>query len=683
MDSLLATAYVMAAGMTVLHSLWQATVLAFILYLVAQHPRPVAQMRYALGYGLLCLQVLISAVTYAHYFTPSPATPALSPDVPAVAGFPTVVATAPWYDSLAAPSFWLAALVVIWLVSMLVGSMRLAWSYLGLRRLSAAATRTVADPAYAEFRKTVAYLARRIGYHGRIELGVTDRVRTPMLLGHLRPVLVFPIAMINQLSLEETESVVLHELAHLRRYDHWLNFFQSLVEVLFYYHPAIHWISARVREEREYCCDDLVLEYGPGGLPYARALLYYGEAEAYPTSAGLGLTDGSGLLLRVRRFLNQQEITYKMKSRILLLPLIALTVIAVMAVYDPGDPGFPAKDASAAEILPVDTLPPGLHEVTRLTNGKTTRLRVEDGKIRELELEGRVIPQEEFPDYEEEAERILGISQDRQRGKPDTVIAFDPRTYQPDTIITFDAGGAGSFGSYDGPRNFRIYTDSFPGRNWEHDFAESMEALEGAMQNLEDLDLDFDFDVDFEALHSEMRDLHIDMDSLHRHMSTFRIDGDVEDMLIRLRENEQGWLDSLKVNGLDRLNGFEFYFRDSEEIKDVESLEAREKALREELERLEERKRELKKEDKVRGEAMMDRVRADREYAMAEARRQRHALRRQWPTPVSRLNGLALSPSEPGTLIGVIPSSARGVTILPEQHDEATRFILRGTGLLE
>ena len=682
MDSLFDTAHVMAAGMTVLHSLWQATVLAAILYLVARHPRPVAQTRYALGYTLLCLQVLISAVTYAHYFTPSPATPALSPDVPAVGGYPAVVATAPWYDFLAVPEFWLAALVVIWLVGMLVGSSRLAWSYLGLRRLSAAATRTITDPAYAEFRKTVAYLARRIGYHGRIQLGVTDRVRSPMLLGHLRPVLVFPIAMINQLSLEETESVILHELAHLRRYDHWLNFLQSLVEVLFYYHPAMHWISARVREEREYCCDDLVLEYGPGGLPYARALLYYGEAEAFPVPAGLGLTDGSGLLLRVRRFLNQQEITYKMKSRILLLPLIALTVIAVMAVYDPGEPGSTA-DAFPTEVLAIDSLPRGLHEVTRLTNGKTTRLRVEDGEIRELELEGRVIPEEEYSDYEEEAERILGISKERQRGRPDTVIVFDPRTYQPDTIITFDGGSARGLGSFDGRRNFRIYTDSFPGRNWEYDFAESMEALEGAMQNLEDLDLDFDFDVDFEALHSEMRDLHIDMDSLHRQMATFRIDGDVEDMLLHLRDAEGGWLDSLHIEELNGLRDFEYYFRGADELNDVEALEAREKALREELERVEERKRELKKDDKIRGEALIDRVRADREYAMAEARRQRHALRRQWPAAVARSNGLALLPSEPRSLGGAIPGSVRGVTILSEPDEEATRFILRGTGTLE
>ena len=646
----------LAVGMALLHSLWQATVLAIILWAVSQHPRSGAQGRYRLGYTLLLLQLTASAATFAYFYSPLP-------DGQAVAGRLTLSASAlpqgePPID-WQTPAFWLVALVLLWLAGLVFGSVRLAWSYLSLRRLRVRATLRGSLPAYHGFRQTAAYLARRIGYRGDLRIGITAACATPMLIGYLRPVLVFPVALINQLDVEETETVLLHELAHLRRYDHWFNLLQCFIEVLFYYHPAVHWISARVREEREFCCDDLVLQYGPGSLPYARALLHYGEAEGRPLPAGIRLTDGTGLLVRVRRFINHQEITYQMKSRILLLPLIALTAIAVMAVYDPGEPGSRA-DACPAEVLVIDTLPRGLHEVTRLTNGKTTRLRVEDGEIRELELEGRVIPEEEFSDYEEEAEHILGISTDRQRGRPDTVIVFDPRTYQPDTIITFEDGGPRSLGSDDGHRNIRIYTDSFPGLNWEHNFAESMEALEGVMQNLEDLDLDFDFDVDFEALHSEMRDLHIDMDSLQRQMPAFRIDGDVEDLLIRLRENEQGVVDSLEINGFERFNDYEFYFRDTDRFDDVEALEAREKALREELKRLEERKQELKEDGKVRGEALIDRIRADREYALAEARRLRNTLRRQWPTATVQPNGIALCATQPGSLNGVFPGAVRG-----------------------
>ncbi len=216
--------------------------------------------------------------------------------------------------------------------------------------------------AFSVLHRHVTALADRIGYRGTVRLGLTDRITGPMLVGHLKPVLLFPVAMVNQLTTEEAETVILHELAHLRRADHLFHLLQCLLEVLFYYHPAIHWIGARIREEREHCCDDLVLRYGPGKLPYARALLYFSEQSPNPVATALSLTDGGGLLARVRRFIDHQETKYTMKSRLFILPILAVATFVGTAAYAPADKAMEAplsvEIPSAPALAAPDTLPP-------------------------------------------------------------------------------------------------------------------------------------------------------------------------------------------------------------------------------------------------------------------------------------------------------------------------------------
>lgn len=98
------------------------------------------------------------------------------------------------------------------------------------------------------------------------------------------------------------EAVLAHELAHVRRHDYVVNLLQRVAEAVLFYHPAIWWISARVHEEREHCCDDLAIEICGDRDSYATALA---ELESRRTAApvlGLAATDGQ-LLKRIRRIL--------------------------------------------------------------------------------------------------------------------------------------------------------------------------------------------------------------------------------------------------------------------------------------------------------------------------------------------------------------------------------------------
>ncbi len=358
-------AEITALGATLLHSLWQATLLAFLLWSVSRYGTLGAAGRYRVAYGMLLLQLALSAATFLYYYTPAPRLESsVKQVVIAFVGFsPTEV---PTYHRFTDPEFWMTALVGCWLLAMVVGSVRLGTSFWRVRRMQRLYKDAVVPQQVSS---VVRRLARRLGWRGSLRIHVGAGITTPMLVGHLKPVLLFPLALVNQLSTEEAETVILHELAHLRRYDHYFNLLQCLIEVLYYYHPAVHWIGARVREEREYCCDDLVLAYGPGKLPYARALLHYGEQSGGQPATALSLTDGGGLLARVRRLIDHQELSYTMNTRLLLLPLLALFCLVATAAYAPladeksGEDITPlTTDIAPAGLALLDTVPPEVLE---------------------------------------------------------------------------------------------------------------------------------------------------------------------------------------------------------------------------------------------------------------------------------------------------------------------------------
>ncbi|WP_168797649.1 M56 family metallopeptidase [Neolewinella litorea] len=585
LEPLFPAASLYATGLTILHSFWQATLLALVLWWVSRWPRTSADIRYLLGVGLLLGQVVVSAVTFGYYYSPAPAGGPWK-DVHAAA--PLIVAVP---EHVSQPGlfwsadFWLTALVAGWAASMIAGAVRLSWSYGQLRRLAGTAQPITATGEYALIFQEVARLANRIGYRGTLRLGLTERISGPMLVGHIRPILLFPVALVNQLTSEEAETVILHELAHLRRCDHLLHPVQCLVEVLFYYHPAIHWISARVREEREHCCDDLVLRHGPGRLPYARALLYFSEHPVAP--AALSLAEGGGLLGRIRRFIDHQEIKYTMNHKLLLLPLLALLTLISTAAYAPdaepvaADPG-PALTIVKPALAAPDTLPPGDHLVTKISDGKTTRVRVEDGEITELELDGRAIPPEEFDEHEATAERLLGME-----SRPYHLRVWNDSAFRA-------------------PMHFGPL-DSFPEMR--------------ARFYLDEMDYD-DFHFDFQGLAERM-------DSLQGKLARiYHFEGEDGEFGFRWEGMD---LDSFTMPELPEMPDIEFYqpyLRKIDEL-DLKAIEERERQLRDALRELEARKKKLSEEQDIRGEALYLAPAIDPAGEMERSIAQRKAAARQ------------------------------------------------------
>src|SRR5207244_3461916 len=125
-------------------------------------------------------------------------------------------------------------------------------------------------------------------------------VQTAVVVGYFRPVILLPVSVVTGLTAAQLEAILAHELAHVRRHDYLVNLLQTLGETVFFYHPAVWWLSSPIRSERENCCDDIAAAVLGNAVEYGRALLALEEHRGVETALTVGARGGS-LLARVRR----------------------------------------------------------------------------------------------------------------------------------------------------------------------------------------------------------------------------------------------------------------------------------------------------------------------------------------------------------------------------------------------
>jgi beta-lactamase regulating signal transducer with metallopeptidase domain len=218
--------------------------------------------------------------------------------------------------------------VMVWLTVAIIKSVRMAagWSY--IRRL-----RREGLAAPAIWRERVDLLSRQLGLHLAVKLVESALVRVPMVIGQLRPIIYIPLGLINHLPANEMEAVLLHELAHIRRYDHIVNMVQQAAECLLFFNPGFLWISSLIREERENCCDDMAIAYTQDPVGFVRALVRFKEH----SMGGMALAfpgNRQQLLRRVLRISRQENKTLGGKERLVLLGGCLMVLCLLVARAD-------------------------------------------------------------------------------------------------------------------------------------------------------------------------------------------------------------------------------------------------------------------------------------------------------------------------------------------------------------
>ena len=316
LEQLLPPALVRALGWTLLHSLWQGAVVALalvgLLLLLRGHS---ARVRYATATAALSLLLLLALATFVRYYrAAAPAEVAQAsigaevvmesemPPAAAATSLATVAAPTGLQRALDYFDQNLPVIVLAWLLGLLAMTLRLLGGLAYVQRLRHYRVR----PLGAEWQARLRTLSERAGVRRSVALLESARVRVPLVVGHLRPVILLPLGTVTGLSQSYMEAILAHELAHVVRRDYLLNLLQAVAEILFFYHPAAWFITAVLRTERENCCDDVATALiGGNPLTVARALAALAEQSLAPRpTPQLALSavgpDGS-LLGRIRR----------------------------------------------------------------------------------------------------------------------------------------------------------------------------------------------------------------------------------------------------------------------------------------------------------------------------------------------------------------------------------------------
>lgn len=269
-----------ALGLAVVYSLWQIALIWLIFKALTWRLQHRNDAIYLLALAAMFASLLWSVATFAGeyqrlaaeaevvFFEKSllPETAIETNEIEFLPSKPTeqslFLTAQNWLEHNAAPVgwAWLLCASLLWL--RLLGGW---WLTQHLKK------RGVSQPGEA-FENLCTDLAKKLKIRQKIVLFESSGIGEPLTIGFWRPVILFPIGMLTQLSPAQVEALLLHELAHIRRYDYFVNLFQLALEVCFFYHPMFWLLSREARTRREFCCDDVVLCHTSNPILYAKTL---------------------------------------------------------------------------------------------------------------------------------------------------------------------------------------------------------------------------------------------------------------------------------------------------------------------------------------------------------------------------------------------------------------------------
>lgn len=414
-----------ALGWTVLHSFWQALAIGLLMAVGMMFlQQKSAKARYEMAAFSLFLVFISSLTTFLVYYdTAQAATDFITVDlqegsVAAIIADSTALTSATLESYLEYFNKHIPIVVAVWFLGVCFFLLRLMGGLTYIQRLKYTNNKPVSE----EWNARVAQLCKRLRLRKTVKLVESSLATVPMVIGYLKPVILMPLGTINNLSASEVDAILAHELAHVYRNDFLINIFLSVIEVLFYFNPAVWWIAANIRTERENCCDDIAIRLCGNSLVYAKALLSLQElSQTVPGYAMAFAGPKNQLLHRIKRILSQPRTKSNMLEKFTATCLLMVTMVlfsigansynynkniqqqffanemaALMEAEQEGDEsyfGFTVKN---------DTTPKSKKQryIKKSDDGEV-ELEIEDGDISKLLIDGAEIPATELEEYNE------------------------------------------------------------------------------------------------------------------------------------------------------------------------------------------------------------------------------------------------------------------------------------------
>ncbi|SEL80680.1 TonB family C-terminal domain-containing protein [Colwellia chukchiensis] len=337
-----------ALAVTLIHFLWQGVLVALVLKMLLSlisYRKP--QLRYALSTLAMLANLLLPFITffvvydneYRHATSFIHTLPLLDQSY-----YFEHMATNAWYIEWLE---YLPILSIIWLSIVSALALKLTIELYNVNQLSARGCVTPNLALQARFDA----LVNKVALRHNVKLLISNSTNVPMAIGWLKPVVLIPFSMLSGLSPQQLDMLLLHELAHIRRHDYLVNFFQTLIEILLFFHPCVRWVSKQMRNEREFCSDDIAVQHSGCSLAYAHTLtdtasLCQQQRQSSIPSMAMAASGGD-LKLRVVRLLDQHHCSKSTESgKWLASATILIGMIFLIAKHSPSLPVIDLQSGS-------------------------------------------------------------------------------------------------------------------------------------------------------------------------------------------------------------------------------------------------------------------------------------------------------------------------------------------------
>ena len=346
---------------TLLHSLWQGLLFAGAAGVVLVLTRKsTAALRYNLLCGGLFVFLVVSGFTFYRELGAASAVPTgramgiggsvqAGADVQnADAGIGAVTDTGVKSGIDALVGYFnkhAAAVVLIWAIVFLARWVQLLSGWVYTQRIRHYKNR----PAPGEWQQRLEQLLEKLGIGRTVSLLESALVKVPVVVGALKPVILVPMGMLAHLSAEQVESILLHELAHIRRKDYLFNFIQHIIDTLFFFNPALRWLSSLIRAERENCCDDIAIRETGSRRRLIEALVSFHEYGQSANRYALGFAAKENQVVRrVKRIVDKTNHSLNAGERVLLMGGLVVLSAAFVTINKSRANGMaPVKTDSA------------------------------------------------------------------------------------------------------------------------------------------------------------------------------------------------------------------------------------------------------------------------------------------------------------------------------------------------
>jgi len=344
-ENFISDRFIYAMGWTIAHSLWQIMLISIllwgILYFLKNSSSKLRYIFTSSSFVLIIIAVISTFISrYNNYLVEIPIAAeqneglfrTMLSETNLNDGFSLMSVVYFFIGIFEKTSFFvgnnLSLIVLLWLIGIIVFSIKLTGNVIYVRHIKSFGL----QPISTNTQNTLKRLSNTIGIKKSILLAESLVAKVPMVVGYLKPVILLPVGLISSIPPDQIEAILAHELAHIRRKDVLINTLKSVIEVIFFYHPAIWWMSSVFDQEREHCCDDITLNASINPIALSKALLGAEEHRIKsPKLAAAFNGNNNKLFNRIKRMNTKKTNTRKINGRALALTIVFCGMIVLIA----------------------------------------------------------------------------------------------------------------------------------------------------------------------------------------------------------------------------------------------------------------------------------------------------------------------------------------------------------------